>query len=153
MRSYLRTIDGQEYGFGEEWSPTECFRCGICCIGYQPKLAVEEIELIAERLSMGVSEFINSYVTVTQVGYLIRQAEDGCVFLTWEKGASKTYCSIYSIRPKVCRNWVSSLSRPQCREGLSKLQTDNRVLLVSDVYENQEQVERFCTLLGQFQQR
>lgn len=152
MRSYLRTIDGQEYGFGEEWSPTECFRCGICCIGYHPQLAVEEVELIAERLSMGVNEFINSYVTVTQVGYLIRQAEDGCIFLAWEKGSSKTYCSIYSIRPKVCRNWVSSLSRPQCREGLSKLQTDNRVLLVGDVYENQEQVARFCTQLGQFQQ-
>jgi len=146
-RVYLRTLNGQEYSFGEEWSPIECFRCGICCIGYHPKVAVEEVELIAEQLCMSTDEFINRYVTVTQVGYLIQQTDRGCIFLEWEKDVSRVSCRIYPFRPAACRNLVPSLSRPQCREGLARLQKDNRILLVSKMYENQEQVDKLCTLL------
>lgn len=149
MRACLRTFNGQEYSFGEERSPIECFRCGICCIGYHPKVTVEEVELIAEWFSVSADEFINRYITVTKVGYLLRQTENGCVFLTWETGASKVSCNIYSFRPTACRNWVPSLSRPECRQGLVKLQIDNKILLVGEIYENQEQVERFCTWLRQ----
>lgn len=149
MRGYLRAFNGQEYSFGEERSLIECFRCGICCIGYHPKVTVEEVELIAERLSVSADEFINRYVTVTKVGYLLSQTKNGCIFLTWEKKASKTSCSIYSSRPATCRNWVPSLSRPECQEGLVKLQTDNKLLLVSEIFDKQEQLERFCTLLTQ----
>lgn len=149
MQGYLRTFHGQEYSFGEEWSPIECFRCGICCIGYHPKVTVEEVEFIAEGLSVSTDEFISRYVTVTKVGYLLSQTENGCVFLNWEKGTSKVSCNIYHFRPTACRNLVPSLSRPECREGLVKLQIDNRILLVGEIYENQEQVERFCTLLTQ----
>jgi len=149
MRGHLRTFTGQEYSFGEERSPIECFRCGICCIDYQPEVTDEEIESIAERLSITADEFINRYVIVTQVGHLLRQTENGCVFLTLEEGTSKVSCTIYPFRPAACRNWVASLARPQCRKGLAKLKIDNSLLLVGEVYENQEQVERFCTLLTQ----
>ncbi len=47
MGSYLRTVDGQEFAVGKHSSPTECFRCGICCVEYQPGLDVEEAELMA----------------------------------------------------------------------------------------------------------
>ncbi len=46
----------------------------------------------------------------------------------------------YTNEPKRC---------PECREGLAKLQVGNRILLVSEIYETQEQVERFYTLLTQ----
>ena len=149
MQVHLRTLNGQEYSFGGESSSIECFRCGICCIGYHPKLTDKEIESIAKRLSISTDEFINRYVIVIKVSYLLRQTENGCVFLTWEKDASKTSCSIYSFRPAACRNWVPSLSRPQCQDGLARLPIDRRILLVSDIYENQEQVEKFYNLLTQ----
>ena len=149
MRGYLKTFNGQEYSFGDNRSPIECFRCGICCIAYQPQVTIEEVKFIAEQFSMSADEFITRYVTVTHIGYLLRQTENGCVFLTGGKNPARVSCSIYSFRPAPCRNWVPSLSHPECREGLANLQVGNRILLVSTVYETQEQVERFCTLLTQ----
>lgn len=118
---YQGQTDEQEYRAEEEWTPVECFRCGVCCTGYNPKVTDEEIELMAEFLSTSVDEFISRYVSVTQIGYLLRQTENGCVFLTREKGVSETSCSIYPLRPAVCRDLIPSLSRPQCREGLTIL--------------------------------
>ncbi len=149
MRGYLKTFNGQEYSFGDNRSPIECFRCGICCIAYQPQVTIEEVECIAEQFSMSADEFITRYVTVTHIGYLLSQTENGCVFLTGRKDPTRVFCSIYSFRPAPCRDWVPSLSHPECREGLANLQVGNRILLVSTVYETQEQVERFCTLLTQ----
>ncbi|MBA7687123.1 hypothetical protein ES703_95583 [subsurface metagenome] len=149
MRACLRTFNGQEYSVGEEKPSIECFRCGICCIGYNPQMSVEEVELMAGQLSMSADEFINRYIDITRVGYLLRQTENGCVFLTWEEGTAESSCSIYSIRPTACRNWVPSLSRRGCREGLVKLQKVDRMLLVGEIYETQEQIERFCALLRQ----
>ena len=106
-------------GIGE---PIECFRCGICCIDYQPQVTIEEIELMAEQFAITAEAFIGSYVIITKVGYLLRQLENGCVFLALEEGAGKTYCTIYSFRPVICRDWQATLSRPQCRRGLIKLQ-------------------------------
>ncbi len=134
MRGYLKTFSGQEYSFGDNRSPIECFRCGICCIAYQPEVTIEEVKFIAEQFSMSADEFITRYVTVTHIGYLLRQTENGCVFLTWEKNPARASCNIYSFRPAPCRNWAPSLSRPECREGLAKLQVGNRILLVSEIY-------------------
>ena len=113
-------IKGQENG-PEEWTPIECFRCGVCCTGYNPQVVDEEIELMARHLSISVDEFISRYVSVTQIGYLLRQTEKGCVFLTREKDALKTSCSIYPFRPAACRDLLPSLSRRQCREGLARI--------------------------------
>ncbi len=149
MRGYLKTFNGEEHSFGDNRSPIECFRCVICCIAYQPKVTIEEVKFIAEQFSMSADEFITRYVTVTYIGYLLRQTENGCVFITWEKNPTRASCNIYSLRPAPCRNWVPSLSLPECREGLAELQASNRILLASEIYETQEQVERFCTLLTQ----
>lgn len=147
MRSYLRTFDGQEYSFSEPSPQMECFHCGICCVGSHPQVTIEEIELMAEKLSVSADEFIDRYVTVTKIGYLLSQTENGCIFLTREDDTSRAPCNIYSVRPAACRDWMPSLSRSQCREGLVKLQIDHRILLVGEIYEYPEQVKRFCTLL------
>ncbi len=149
MRGHLKTVNGQEYGFGDDGSPIECFRCGICCVVYQPKVTMEEIESMAEQLSVTTDEFITGYVMVTQIGYLLRQTENGCVFLAREKGSSKASCDIYSFRPAPCRDWVPGLSRPECQEGLVKLQRDNEILPVGEVYQTQAQIEKLCALLRQ----
>lgn len=142
-RVRLRTFSGQEYGPDDDRLAIECFRCGICCIGYHPRLSVEEVEHMAGHLSLSTDEFISRYVQVTQVGYLLRQTEYGCIFLDWEKSGSKALCSIHRFRPEVCRNWVPGLLRRECLAGLAKIQKNGGLLLASDIYENEEQLERF----------
>ncbi|MFC1948941.1 YkgJ family cysteine cluster protein [Chloroflexota bacterium] len=149
MKGRIKTLSGQEYTVGDEWPPLECFRCGICCVGYQPQLTHEEVELMAKHLSMSADKFITEYVDVTQVGYLLRQTKDGCVFLSWEKGKSRSSCRIHSFRPAPCRNWQPSLARPQCREGLTRFQAGDGLLLPGEIFEDQEQIEKFCSLLRQ----
>jgi len=156
-RVHLRTVTGQEYSVSDERLPIECFRCGICCMGYYPQLSDEEIERLAGHLAISTEEFISEYVQVTKIGYLLRQTESGCVFLTWEKACPersrrdtpRALCSIHPFRPDACRNWVPSLFRRECKEGLAKLQKDNGIMRVGEIYDTQEQLERFCASLRQ----
>jgi len=99
----------------------DCFRCGICCTRYQPKLTPQEIRRIAKSLSLSTEDFLAQYVQITTIGYLLKQSAKGCIFLKWEEG--KTSCEIYHIRPKACRDWTASLSQPECRQGLARLKT------------------------------
>jgi len=126
ITGYSGETNGQEDGPEEEWTPVECFRCGVCCVGYNPQLTEEEIEFMAEHLSISTDELISRYVSVTQIGYLLRQTENGCVFLVRDKGAFETSCSIYASRPAVCRELVPSLARRQCREALARLKKKGR---------------------------
>ncbi len=100
MSGYLRTMDGREHHVGKVLSPIECFRCGICCTRYQPQLAPEELETIANGLRLSAEDFISRYAQLTNVGYLLRQTERGCVFLSWEEDGSRTSCIIYPFRPE-----------------------------------------------------
>ncbi|MFC1937524.1 YkgJ family cysteine cluster protein [Chloroflexota bacterium] len=126
---YLRAPDGREHADGEQWPPIKCFCCGICCTGYQPRIGMDEVCQLAEGLGLSVDDFISRYVQVTKVGYLLRQTGTGCIFLEWEKGGPRAFCSIYPLRPAACRDWVASLSRPQCQEGFKRLKTAGRIPL------------------------
>lgn len=101
----------------------KCFRCGLCCTRFQPRLTPEEVKRIPDYLSLSAIDFIARYVQVTTIGYLLRQSAMGCVFLRWDKG--KTACEIYRVRPKACRDWKASLSQPECQQGLAKLKARN----------------------------
>lgn len=147
MRVCLRTVNGEEYTHDDESLPIECFRCGICCIAYYPQLSPEEVERIAGNLNITAQEFISRYVQVTKIGYLLQQTEYGCIFLDWEKNGTRACCKIHPFRPDACRNWVPSLFRRECRDGLAKLQKDKSLLLAGDLYENQEQLEQFYAAL------
>ncbi len=119
MSGRLRTMDGQEHRIGDLQPPIECFRCGVCCLRYQPSLMSEEIEAIATGLGMSTTDFLAKYAQVTYVGYLLRRSEGRCVFLVYDEGGDKASCSIHPFRPRACRNWVPSLSRLECQEGLT----------------------------------
>ena len=118
---YLKTLASREHPAGKALPPVECFRCGVCCIRYQPQLTTEESETIATGLKISIDDFLSSYVQFTNIGYLLRRSERGCVFLSREKDDSGDSCAIYPFRPKICRDWVASLSRPECQEGLVRL--------------------------------
>jgi len=144
----LRTFDGQVYRIGETLPPIECFRCGICCTRFQPRLTVGEVKRLAKRLALTTDDFISRYVEVTKVGYLLRQTKQGCVFLVWEEGETRASCRIYPFRPAACRDWVLSLSRPECREGLGRLKTRHQILLVKELYPSPQARRGFVHLLG-----
>jgi len=99
----------------------DCFRCGICCTRYQPKLTPQEVARIAKSLSLSIDNFLVRYAQTTTIGHLLKQSAKGCVFLKWKDG--KTSCEIYRVRPRACRDWQASLSQPECLQGLARLKT------------------------------
>jgi Fe-S-cluster containining protein len=141
-------MTGEEYSPNEERQPIECFRCGVCCIFYYPQLSPEEVERIAGNLHITSQEFIARYVKVTKIGYLLQQTRHGCIFLDWEKNG-KALCKIHSFRPDACRNWVPTLFRRECQDGLTKLQKDESLMLAEKLYDDPAQLEQFYASLKQ----
>ncbi len=143
MAGYLRTIDGREQPIGDSLPPIECFRCGICCLRYQPPLMSDELETIAAGLGMSATDFLAKYAQLTYVGHLLRRSEGRCVFLVYEEGGDKASCGIHSFRPEACRNWVPSLSRRECQEGLTRLKTRGKIMLANELYSSPKALDRF----------
>lgn len=104
--------------------PAPCFHCGICCTLYQPPLYPEDIENIALALGM--------------------RMEKGCIFLVWDE-EGRACCTIYSFRPKACREWIPSLSKPECLEGLIKLKSEGQLMLLGKLFDSEEDQETFCS--------
>jgi len=144
MKGYLQMQDGTEHKVGDSWPQIECFRCGICCARYRPRVTLEEIGCIAEKLGISTDAFLSGYVrTVLEEGaYILQSTSETCPFLLWDKDGIKATCSIHSLRPKACRNWVPSLSRPECREGLARLRPSSELLLPSEMYPSRKAVKR-----------
>ncbi|MDH5365308.1 MAG: YkgJ family cysteine cluster protein [Dehalococcoidia bacterium] len=140
-------IEGEEMVIKEE-IPVHCFRCGICCTIYQPPLYPEDIENIALGLGISKSECICRYAehAPTKEGYLLKRMEKGCIFLAWDE-EGKACCTIYSFRPKACREWIPSLSKPECLEGLIKLKSEGQLMLLGKLFDSEEDQETFCSSL------
>ncbi len=147
MASYLKTLDNQHHWLVEKRPSINCFRCGLCCIRYQPRLTEDEIAELARRLSLSPGDFLSSYIQVTTVGYLLRQVENRCIFLFIEEEGNRASCTIYPFRPEACRNWTPGPTRRECREGLARLKTKGHILLVSEVYPSDEEREQFYASL------
>jgi Fe-S-cluster containining protein len=146
-KGIIKTMDGREHVMAAE-IPIACFRCGLCCSLYQPPLHPEDIEKIASTLRMSTVEFISRYVerVPTQEGYLLRGTERGCIFLTWGENG-KACCTIYPLRPKACREWTPSLSKPECLEGLAKLKSKGQIMLVDELFSSKEDREELSSAL------
>ncbi len=134
----IKTIEGKEITIAEQ-TPIPCFRCGICCTRYQAPLEPEDIENIASALGISSSDCISRYAHKAPIkeGYLLKQSKQGCVFLTWDEDG-KACCTIYPSRPKACRDWTPSLSRPKCLEGLAKLKSKGQIMLLEELFNSQK---------------
>ena len=100
-----------------------CFRCGVCCTRYQVRLTLVEAQRIADGLGLSFSMFLDRYVEQqwhTPDGFLLRQCDGECVFLIHTEGSKKTSCFIHHVKPAACQEWMPSLYRRECREGLAK---------------------------------
>jgi Fe-S-cluster containining protein len=75
----------------------QCKMCGNCCITEEAELMEEEIKTI--RNSTDRDDFWIRDGTA-RTGYKIKHENGKCVFLN-----EKRKCSIYSIRPVICRTY------------------------------------------------
>jgi Fe-S-cluster containining protein len=99
-----------------------CFRCGDCCRLWV-FLNYEEADRIAEYVKLPRSEFTIEYWdrSVSPEECLVLKQEDGdCLFLREKTDSRETYCGIYELRPQVCRGFVPSLMRKECKGDLAK---------------------------------
>ena len=147
--NYLIMRDGAKYELGDGFLEIECFRCGVCCIRYRPKVTLKEITRIARKLHMSKEAFQATYVreVPTTDAYILQSSADTCPFLRQNEKCAEATCSIHAIRPEACRNWAPSLSRRECREGLAKLKAGGGLLLPRDMYKYSRNREKLSAVV------
>jgi len=79
-------------------------------------------------------------------GYLLKQTKKGCIFLAWDADG-KASCAIYPSRPKACREWTPSLAKPECLEGLAKLNSEGQIMLLNELFPSHEEKKELCRSL------
>ena len=137
-KSILKTSEGKEITIAEQ-AAIPCLRCGICCTRYQPTLTPEDMDNIASALGISRKKCISRYAVKVPIkeGYLLKRTEKGCVFLAWDEDGRAT-CTIHPSRPKACREWTPTLSRPECLEGLAKLKSRGQIMLLEELFSSQK---------------
>ena len=138
-KAVIKTLEGKEITVAEQ-PPIPCFRCGVCCTCYQPPLTSEDIDNIASSLGISRSKCVSKYAVKVPIkeGHLLKTTRKGCVFLARDADG-KARCTIYSSRPKACREWTPSLSKPECREGLARLKSEGQIMLLKELFPSSEQ--------------
>jgi Fe-S-cluster containining protein len=137
-KAIIKTLAGKEITITEQ-TPIPCFRCGICCTCYNAPLTTEDIDNIASVLGISRSKCISRYAHKAPIkeGYLLKHTKKGCVFLVWDADG-KARCTIYPSRPEACREWTPSLAKPECLEGLAKLKSEGRIMLLEELFPSHE---------------
>ena len=137
-KAIIKTLEGKEITIAEQ-TPIPCFRCGVCCTRYQPPLTPQDIDNIASALGISRSKCISRYALKVPIkeGYLLKRTEKGCILLAWDADG-KARCTIHPSRPKACRGWTPSLSKPECLEGLAKLKSKGQIMLLEELFSSQK---------------
>lgn len=138
-------------GFGRRSTP--CFQCGTCCSRWQAPVNSNEVQAIAANLGIPIDKFYSEYIRTYPVrpdSYLLAHKDGGCVFLKRE--GRRALCSIYDFRPAVCRDWTPSLSRKECREGLTRLGEPTQILRLSELNIPGSDIAGMCQSLQDFGQ-
>jgi len=92
-----------------------CERCADCCKYLTVKLGKKDISSIKREGYEDFMEF-DSHIG----SYVLKLRDEKCVFLGRKK--KEHYCKIYSIRPKVCRQYpfLNSDEIGSCKPELLK---------------------------------
>ena len=99
-----------------------CFCCGICCSKYYIRISVDEALGIAARLDVSWDEWLGYTDPVhSNAHYHVLKRPGGeCVFLEHVPDPGISICRIHQFKPSICREWVSTLYQPDCKEGLMR---------------------------------
>jgi uncharacterized protein len=100
-----------------------CLCCGTCCSIYQPRISLDEVHIIAGKLNLSVSQFVEQYTDRRWPGtqsYLIRHVNSACVFLKPSLDNRLKLCSIHDFKPICCLEWQASSDRRECQTGINQ---------------------------------
>jgi len=82
-----------------------------------------EARCIADDLGLSLDTFLKKYADQRWHGtdsFLLRQCDGACIFLEHTEGSNKSTCLIHRVKAADCREWIPSLYRRECRDGLAK---------------------------------
>jgi len=88
----------------------ECDRCGECCIRSNPIMMLgKDAAAIAKYLGIPGSRFQELYTKGRYKQFIVLKSEGPCPFLGG-KGPGDYRCTIYEVRPEVCRRfpWLTA---------------------------------------------
>ncbi len=81
------------------FSEVDCLHCANCCKTTSPIVRDVDVERLAKYLRLKPAQLIEQYMYLDQEGdYVMNTAP--CPFL-----GADNYCSVYSARPKACREY------------------------------------------------
>lgn len=83
----------------EEFEKTDCLSCANCCKTTGPLFTDKDIERISKYFKQKPQQFIETYLKIDEENDYVLQNVP-CTFL-----GTDNYCSIYSVRPKACREF------------------------------------------------
>ena len=152
MRSEIHLLDGSDRAIEEDRATLRpeipCFRCGVCCVRWQPLLSPAEQRRLAQDIGVSLATFKRKYTRAYPIrrGWrqLITADHGGCVFLVYEGG--RAGCSIHAVRPTVCRDWAPSLEKKECLTGLQTLATGG-FLTIDVLYDDPKDKSQFLEML------
>ena len=82
-----------------EFERTDCLQCANCCKTTGPLFTNADIERIAKHFKLKPQQFIATYLRLDEENdYVLQQLP--CAFL-----GADNFCSIYTVRPKACREF------------------------------------------------
>jgi hypothetical protein len=96
-------------GYDFKFQPSACYECGgKCCTGESGYIwaKYQEIENMAEFLSLSIDEFASKYLKKVKHRYSLVEKQIGendyaCIFFN----TTTKMCEIYDVRPTQCRTF------------------------------------------------
>lgn len=93
-------VDRQFHQLHEsEFASINCLECANCCKTTGPLITDKDVLRIAKHLKMKPQPFIEKYLRIDEDNDYVLQ-DLPCPFLD-----THNFCSIYSVRPKACREY------------------------------------------------
>ena len=77
----------------------DCLDCGNCCKSISPAMKDRDLERIAKYLKVKPSELLEDLMEIDEDGDYVFRSQP-CPFI-----GQDNYCSVYPVRPKVCRDY------------------------------------------------
>jgi uncharacterized protein len=95
-----RELDRIVHSLHEQaFSLYDCLDCANCCRSISPAMSHNDVDQIAGKLKTKPSEVVVKHLRMDEEGdFVFREAP--CPFI-----AADNYCSVYSHRPKACRDY------------------------------------------------
>jgi len=122
----------------------ECTQCGKCCTGAPGFVWVndEEVKALALRLGVAENEFLRDYTRREgNRRTLIEKPNNDCIFYD-----AKVGCTVYEQRPRQCRSWPfwdSNLKSEKAWEKTVEIcpgSGEGRLYLIEEIIEKKSMI-------------